>query len=225
MMLKIENLSFCYRKKSSDVLFEVNLEFDKGEVVGLLGPNGAGKSTLLYLISGLLTPTKGMVTFNNISTRKRKPSVLSEIFIVPEEFDLPRISLREYIDFYFRFYPHFNRDVMEEALREFEIIDPGRLDTLSMGQKKKILVSFAFACNTAVTLMDEPTNGLDIPGKAAFRRLVAKLANDERLFLISTHQIRDLDAILDRVAIMDNSNIVFNESIASIQKKIHFRQP
>ena len=222
MKLEINNLSFQYSRKGPDVLRCVNLEFDTGEVVGLLGPNGAGKSTLLYLIAGALTPENGFVEFNGVSTRLRLPSVLSEIYLVAEEGDLPRMSLDEYVDLYSGFYPRFNREIMKECLREFEIEKPLRIDSLSMGQKKKIFLSFAFACNTSVVLLDEPTNGLDIPGKAAFRRLVARLADDERLFLISTHQVRDLDTILDRVTIMNSHDIVFNEKITDIQSRLVF---
>lgn len=222
MKLQIENLSFRYSRKKPEVLSDVNLTLDKGEVIGLLGPNGAGKSTLLYLIAGALTPGHGEVNYDGISTRRRLPSVLSEIYLVAEEVTLPRISLDDYVALYSKFYQRFDMAVMEEALREFGMDKPDRMDSLSMGQKKKIVLSFAFACNTAVTLLDEPTNGLDIPGKAAFRRLVARLAGDDRLFIISTHQVRDLDTILDRVIIMNRQNLLFNRSIMEIQQRLSF---
>lgn len=222
MKLQIENLSFRYGRKRPEVLSDVNLTLEEGEVIGLLGPNGAGKSTLLYLMAGALTPGKGEVTYDGISTRKRLPSVLSEIYLVPEEVGLPRMSLDDYTALYSKFYSRFDKAVMEEALKEFDMEKPGRMDSLSMGQKKKIVLSFAFACNTAVTLMDEPTNGLDIPGKAAFRRLVARLAGDQRLFIISTHQVRDLDTILDRVMIMNEHRFLFNHSLMDIQERLTF---
>lgn len=221
MKLQIENLSFRYTRRRPEVLQDVNLTFDTGGVVGLLGPNGAGKSTLLYLIAGALTPSKGSVSYDGISTRLRRPDVLSSIYLVAEEAGLPRMSLNEYVSLYSRFYPEFDRSIMEMSLKEFDMFEPRRLDSLSMGQKKKILLSFAFACNTPIVLLDEPTNGLDIPGKAAFRRLVARLATDDRLFLISTHQVRDLDTILDRVLIMNERRFLLNETIASLQE--HFR--
>lgn len=222
MKLQFENLSFRYSRRRPEVLQDVNLKFEDGGVVGLLGPNGAGKSTLLYLIAGALTPTKGSVTYNDVSTRLRKPEVLSSIYLVAEEAGLPRMSLQGYVDLYSHFYPDFDRKIMEMALKEFEMFEPKRLDSLSMGQKKKILLSFAFACNTPVVLLDEPTNGLDIPGKAAFRRLVARLASDDRLFLISTHQVRDLDTILDRVLIMNQCRFLLNESVGHLQERLRF---
>lgn len=222
MKLQIENLSFRYTRRRPEVLQDVNLTFDTGGVVGLLGPNGAGKSTLLYLIAGALTPSKGLVAYDGISTCLRRPDVLSSIYLVAEEAGLPRMSLDEYVSLYSRFYPEFDRSIMEMSLKEFDMFEPRRLDSLSMGQKKKILLSFAFACNTPIVLLDEPTNGLDIPGKAAFRRLVARLATDDRLFLISTHQVRDLDTILDRVLIMNERRFLLNETIASLQENFRF---
>lgn len=222
MRLSIENLSFRYSRRRPEVLQQMNLQFQEGGVVGLLGPNGAGKSTLLYLIAGALTPTRGTVAYDGIPTRLRRAQTLSEIYLVAEEAQLPRMSLAKYTSLYSAFYPDFNAEVMEMALKEFDMFEPERLDSLSMGQKKKILLSFAFACNTPVVLLDEPTNGLDIPGKAAFRRLVARLCTDDRLFLISTHQVRDLDRILDSVLIMNERRMLLNESMAQLQSRFKF---
>ena len=222
MNFQVDNLTFRYGRRKPTVLEDVSLTFDSGGVVGLLGPNGAGKSTLLYLMSGALLPTKGVVTYNGISTSRRDPNVLSSIYLVAEEAELPRMSLAQYVKYYSRFYPNFDYEVMQMSLKEFEMFEPKRLDSISMGQRKKVLLSFAFACNTPVVLLDEPTNGLDIPGKAAFRRLVARLASDERLFLISTHQVRDLETILDKVLIMDNNRFLLDTSIANLQTAFTF---
>lgn len=222
MNLQIENLSFRYGRRKPYVLEDVNLNFSEGGVTGLLGPNGAGKSTLLYLISGVLRASGGEVRYDGMNTCRRLPQTLSQIYLVAEEAGLPRMSLEKFVDLNSVFYPNFDRGVMATALKEFDMFEPKRLDALSMGQKKKILLSFAFACNTPVVLLDEPTNGLDIPGKAAFRRLVAMLASDERLFLISTHQVRDLDNILDRVLIMNERRFLLNESFGRLTETFSF---
>ncbi|MDE5651895.1 MAG: ABC transporter ATP-binding protein [Muribaculaceae bacterium] len=222
MKLIIKDLSFRYGRRRPLVLDHVTAELTEGGVVGLLGPNGAGKSTLLYLMAGLLTPLAGVVEYNGTSTRRRRPDVLSDIYLVPEEVTLPRMSLEEYIKLYSTFYPGFNREVLDDCLKEFSMDNPTRLDSVSMGQRKKIVLGFALACQTPVLLMDEPTNGLDIPGKAAFRRLVARYATDERLILISTHQVRDLDRILDRIMIMDSHRFVLSESVATLQSAFAF---
>lgn len=222
MDLRFENLSFRYGRKKPLVLEDVNLHFTDGGVVGLLGPNGAGKSTLLHIVSGLLRPTNGSVKNEGIDTSLRNPRVLSQIYLVAEEASLPHMSLAKYVELYSAFYPNFDIEVMNMALKEFEMFEPKRLDALSMGQKKKILLSFAFACNTPIVLLDEPTNGLDIPGKAAFRRLVARLATNERLFIISTHQVRDVNDILERVLVMSERKFLLNESLYTLSRVFSF---
>lgn len=222
MNLKINNLSFRYPRGKQPVLDGVSLDFSEGGVCGLLGPNGAGKSTLLYLIAGILCPTTGDITFNDTPTFLRRPAVLAKIYLVPEEPSLSRMSLKKFIALNAPFYPDFSMEIMKEALKEFDMFEPERLDSLSMGQKKKVVLSFALACRTPILLMDEPTNGLDIPGKAAFRRLVAHHASDDRLFLISTHQVRDLDQLLDRVMIMDTRRFILNQPVWRLQQYLSF---
>lgn len=223
-MLNIQNLSFRYPRRSQAVLDDFSLKIDNGGIYGLLGPNGAGKSTLLYLISGLLTPKTGEVKFNGVNTRLRLPETLNDIFIVPEELTLPAVKLDSYVKMNAPFYPRFSYEDMQRHLATFEVGNIARykLSSLSMGQKKKIFMSFALACNTSLLLMDEPTNGLDIPGKAAFRRFIASSASDDKIIIISTHQVRDIDRILDHVIIMDEHRLLLNESINAITDRLAF---
>lgn len=221
-MVKIENLSYAYRKSKKTVLRDFSLELEAGKVYGLLGKNGAGKSTLLYLMSGLLTPQSGKVFFNGIDVRRRLPMTQCDMFIVPEEFTLPNVSLRNYVKMYAPFYPKFNEDDMMRCLGVFEISGDVHLGELSMGQKKKVFMSFALATNTTLLLMDEPTNGLDIPGKSQFRKFMATCMNDERIVVISTHQVKDIDKIIDHVLVLDNSEILLNASVAEIGSKLLF---
>lgn len=220
-MLQIQNITFAY-KRGVNVLKDFALTLTRGGVYGLLGSNGAGKSTLLYLISGLLTPGKGHVFFNDVDTRRRLPSTLADIFIVPEEFSLPPIDLNDYIELYGQMYPRFSRDDMERYLDMFEMHAPINLGALSMGQKKKVFMSFALACNTRLLLMDEPSNGLDIPGKSMFRRAISAAAGHDRIIIISTHQVRDIDRILDHILILDHSQILLDESVERIIEKLSF---
>ena len=221
-MLKVENLTFSYRRKSRPVLDGFSLNVDAGGVYGLLGRNGAGKSTLLYLISGLLTPRSGQVLFRGVNTRRRLPATLSDIFIVPEEFTLPRIPLKDYMKANAPFYPRFSEEDLRRHLEIFDMDTELNLGSLSMGQKKKAFMSFALACNTSLLLMDEPTNGLDIPGKSAFRRFIASNMTDERSIVISTHQVRDIDRLLDHIIIMDNSEVILNERVDCVTDRLKF---
>ncbi len=223
-MITVENLSFLYRKSKRAVLHDFSMSLEKGRVYGLLGKNGAGKSTLLYLMSGLLTPKSGKVVYHDVDVRRRLPITLQDMFLVPEEFDLPPVSLISYIELNSPFYPRFSKEDMVKYLHYFEMDINIDLGALSMGQKKKVFMSFALATNTSLLLMDEPTNGLDIPGKSQFRKFIASGMTDDKTILISTHQVRDIDKVLDHVLIMDNSRVLLNESTMSICDKLFFTE-
>ncbi|WP_273165323.1 ATP-binding cassette domain-containing protein [Bacteroides fluxus] len=221
-MLQVENISFSYRRGKKEVLSDFSLSLEKGRVYGLLGKNGAGKSTLLYLMSGLLTPKHGKVMYHDTDVRRRLPITLQDMFLVPEEFELPPISLISYIELNGNFYPRFSKEDMVKYLHFFEMDLDTDLGALSMGQKKKVFMSFALATNTSLLLMDEPTNGLDIPGKSQFRKFIASGMSDDKTIVISTHQVRDIDKVLDHVLIMDNSHVLLDQSITSICDKLLF---
>ena len=227
-MIKAENLSFIYPKSKRMVLHDFSFSLEAGRVYGLLGRNGAGKSTLLYLIAGLLTPKKGKIVFHDINVRSRLPMTLQDMFLVPEEFELPSIPLKKYIElnapFYSLFNPNFSKEDMHKYLHCFEMDMDVNLGALSMGQKKKVFMSFALATNTSLLLMDEPTNGLDIPGKSQFRKFMASGMTENKTIVISTHQIRDIDKMLDSVMIMDESRVLLNESIVRICEKLCFKE-
>ncbi|MCM1451538.1 MAG: ATP-binding cassette domain-containing protein [Clostridium sp.] len=223
-MLDITNLTFAYPKQTQPVISGLNLKIEAGGVYGLLGPNGAGKSTLLYLISGLLTPKEGKVELFGADNRLRRPDTLADIFIVPEEFALPNVRLSSYVKSYAPFYPRFSMEDMKAHLETFEMGGCDfSLGALSMGQKKKIYMSFALATNTPLMLMDEPTNGLDIPGKASFRRFIASKVDETRSIIISTHQVRDIDQLLDHVAIIDRHALRLVASMQEVSEKLTFK--
>lgn len=221
-MLKVNNVTFSYSRKQWPVIRDLSLEVKSGGIYGLLGKNGVGKSTLLYLIAGLLTPQKGEVLFNGVETRRREPLTLSDIFLMPEEVTVPAMKLEEYVRLNAPFYPHFSREDMDRNLETLDMSRDVNLGELSMGQKKKVFMSFALACNTPLLLMDEPTNGLDIPGKETFRSMMAGSMTDERSIIVSTHQVRDIDRLLDHVVIMDDSKVVFNHSMTEICERLKF---
>ena len=219
-MISANNVTLRIGKKA---LFEdVNIKFTEGNCYGLIGANGAGKSTLLYLMSGLLTPKSGKIMYHDTDVRRRLPITLQDMFLVPEEFELPPISLVSYVELNSQFYPRFSKEDMVKYLHYFEMEQDIDLGALSMGQKKKVFMSFALATHTSLLIMDEPTNGLDIPGKSQFRKFIASGMSDDRTIIISTHQVRDIDKILDHVVIMDNSNVLLDASTANICSKFLF---
>lgn len=215
-MLEIDNLSFTYQKSGNVIFSNFSTRFSPGHIYGLLGPNGAGKTTLLYLMSGLLRPDEGQVTFSDINVRLRKPSTTADIFIVPDEYELPRVSLSEYIRVNSVFYPRFSHDDLRRYLDVFGMTEDTHLGNLSLGQGKKVFMSFAMATHTRVLLMDEPTNGLDIPGKAQFRKFLTEGRTPESIFVVSTHQVKDIEQVLDHIVMFDNSKILANADMQSI---------
>ena len=221
-MLEIKNCTFNYKRRGEPTIKDFSMKLYESGVYGLLGSNGAGKTTLLQLMCGLLTPVSGEITFNGVNTRRRLPSIQSEMILVPEEIELPPIKLEEFIKINSALYPRFSKEEMMRHMEIFGITGDIRLDSLSMGQKKKVYLAFAMACNTKVLLMDEPTNGLDIPAKSAFRKFIIESINDQRIFVISTHQVRDVSQILDHVMIMDNSKVLLNQTVADILRRIKF---
>lgn len=221
-MLQVENISFSYGRRKPEVLSDFSFSLEKGRVYGLLGKNGVGKSTLLYLMCGLLTPKHGRVMYHGVDTRRRLPETLRDVFLVPEEFDLPAVSLVQFVELNSPFYPNFSKEDMMTYLHLFEMDWNIHLGGLSMGQKKKVFMSFALATHTSLLLMDEPTNGLDIMAKSQFRKFIASGMSDERTIVISTHQVRDIDNVLDHVVIMNNSRVLLDESIARVTERLAF---
>lgn len=222
-MITLQNLSFKY--KSTENLFaQLNLEISAGTICGVLGKNGTGKTTLLRLIAGLLFPQQGECKVLDYVPRNRLPQFLQEIYFLPEEFYVPDITTRAYVDLFAPFYLRFNREELLKFLQEFELPHDKKLTEFSYGQKKKFLVAFALATNCKLLLLDEPTNGLDIPSKSQFRRLLAASLAEDKTIIISTHQVRDLQNLLDTVVILDDGKIAFNQSLYDVTRKLIFVQ-
>ena len=223
-MLEVQNLTFGYGRRKQKVLEDFSLKLEKGSVFGLLGKNGTGKSTLLYLMAGLLRPQAGKVYYKGVDVSFRYPLTLQEMFLVPEEFMLPNVSLKQYVKLNAPFYPRFSKELLDACLRDFDMNEDIHLGELSMGQKKKAFMCFALAANTSLLMMDEPTNGLDIPSKSQFRKVIASGMSDDKAVIISTHQVRDIDSLLDHVVIMDGSKVLLDESVATISEKLYFAE-
>ncbi|WP_421830366.1 ATP-binding cassette domain-containing protein [Larkinella sp.] len=220
-MIELKNLTFGYKPKKP-LFRDLNLSLQPGSIYGLLGKNGAGKSSLLRLMGGLLYPTAGSVDVAGFTPRKREPAFFQELYFIPEEIYLPSVSLNRYIDTMGPFYPKFDEGQFRKYLSEFDVPPDQKLTAMSYGQKKKVIISFGLATNTRVLIMDEPTNGLDIPSKSQFRKIVSSALAPDRLMLISTHQVRDLDHLIDGIIIIDENEILLNHSLADIGDRLLF---
>ena len=220
-MIEISNLNFGYSKKK--LLFQnLNLNLKKGHIYGLLGKNGAGKSTLLKNIAGLAFPIQGTCTVNGFKASERLPSFLQEMFFIPEELYLPAITSAKFVRSTAHFYPNFSKTDFTRMMEEFDVPDNIRMDKLSFGQQKKVMIAFGLAANTSLLIMDEPTNGLDIPSKSQFRKIIASSFTENQCIIISTHQVRDLDSLIDTLLVLHKQEIVLNSSLDTISEKLKF---
>lgn len=220
-MIHLNQVSFGYGKRKK--LFEnLDLHLEAGHIYGLLGKNGAGKSSLLRNMAGLLFPTAGRIEVSGYEPRKRQPAFLQDIFFLPEEIYLPSVTVDKYLSLMAPFYPKFDEQQFRGYIAELDIPEGNKLTGMSYGQKKKVLIAFALATNTRVLIMDEPTNGLDIPSKSQFRRLVSSALDKDRLVLISTHQVRDLDNLIDAIIILEDSKILIQHSLDTVAERLCF---
>ena len=220
-MITLKELSFSYSRKK-EVLDRINLEVGSGHICGLLGKNGEGKTTRLNLLSGQIFPDQGSCLVLEEIPSERNARFLQQIFLLPEEISMPEVTAIEYIKMYAPFYPTFRDDICKACVESFEINLSDRLSKMSQGQRKKVAITLALAAHTPLLLMDEPTNGLDIPSKATFRRLVASLIDDNQTVIISTHQVRDLESLIDTVLILDQRQILLNKTLNEIGEKLYF---
>ena len=219
-MIEIRNLSFAYSKEN--VLDDISTAFGHGKIYGLLGANGVGKSTLIKLLCGLLTTKHGTIEIDGCSPVGRKPSFLSKIYYVPEDFLEPDIKVKDFVNNVKPFYPNFDAELLASLFKELEVDVNRKFTTLSLGQRKRAILAIALAMKTDYLFLDEPTNGLDIPTKALFRKMVAAAMDDKRTIIISTHQVKDVEGLLNHIMMLDKRAVLLDKSVSDIQREYRF---
>ncbi len=218
-MIECKNLSFGYSKS---LLFnKLSATFEPGHMYGLLGKNGAGKTTFLKCICGLFHLFNGEVLVNGFNPEKRSSNFLKDIFIFPENFYLPALSGSEFLKLYSPFYPDFDQNYFINSCDEFELPLKKKLSELSFGQKKKFFLAFGLSTFAKIILLDEPTNGLDIPSKTLVRKKIAQSFCEQQLFIISTHQVRDIFQLFDSILILHNGKIILNATVDYINQNYY----
>ncbi|MBQ0113222.1 MAG: ABC transporter ATP-binding protein [Bacteroidales bacterium] len=221
-MVRIENLDFSY-KKNKPILKEITLNFAKGRIHGLLGKNGVGKTTLMHLIAGLQFPVNGTIMVEENIPSKRNVNFLQDLFFLNEDMPETEFTIDKFEKYNSVFYPSFSHSDFVDYLTEFEISDTKqKISKLSFGTRKKVYIAFGLACNAKLTLLDEPTNGLDIPSKSSFRKIMQKAMTDEKCVIISTHQARDLQNLLDNIVILDETSLMLDATTEEITEKLWF---
>lgn len=221
-MVELEQFSFGYKKET--LFRDTSLKLLPGNIYGLLGLNGAGKSTLLQLMAGLLFPNAGRMNVLGFEPARRSPHWLSDVFFLSETIVVPNVTDAEYLAIHAPFYPNFDPEHMKRCLSEFEVPTGKTLVSLSHGQQKKFLLSFGLSCKTRLLILDEPTNGLDIPSKGLFRRLVAESLAEEQIFVVSTHQVLDVESLIDSILILHEGKILFNQSVGTVTDNLRMTQ-
>ena len=229
-LITLRHLRFGYRRGGflgrggapAPLFDDLSLDVRRGGIYGLLGRNGAGKSTLLKLVTGCLRPDAGAVEVFGRAAFLRDPAVLRRLYFLPEQVYLPAPSWRVLAQAYGAFYPRFSEEAFRQNLDAFEVPTDRKLTRLSLGQKKKGMIAFALACGTELLIMDEPTNGLDIPSKAQFRSVLAEAATEERAMVVSTHQVRDLAGIIDPVLIVEAGRVIAELDLATVSEVLSF---
>lgn len=219
-MISIENLSFSYG--DNVVLKNVIMSLEEGHIYGLLGENGVGKTTLLTLLSGLKKAKVGTIDIDGKVPFDRQPSLLSEIYYLCDEVAEANMTAIDYAQTYGKLWVNFDLEKFIKVMEELENDTNKKMNQMSFGQLKKTHIAFAIACNTKYLFMDEPTNGLDIPSKSQFRKTLTKFIRTDATLLISTHQVRDLESIIDPIIILDKQQVLLNASVKEISEKLYF---
>ena len=204
------------------VLRNITMNLEEGCIYGLLGENGVGKTTFLTLLSGLKKPQLGEIDIDGHKPYDREPSFLADQYYLSDEVAAVNMKAIDYARNYGKFWENFDIGKFKEVMEVLENDTEQKMTRMSFGQLKKTYIAFALACNTKYLFMDEPTNGLDIPSKAQFRKAVTKYTREDSVILISTHQVRDLENIIDPIIILDRQDVLLNATIAEISEKLYF---
>lgn len=219
-MIEIKDLAFSYGK--TPILKSITTTLEEGRIYGLLGENGVGKTTLLTLLCGLKKVCSGSITTDGENPFDRTPTLLQNQFYLPDEVLPVAMNAECFAKERGAFWPDYDHSKFLEIMKEFENDPAKKMNQMSAGQLKKTYISLALACGCKYIFMDEPTNGLDIPSKTQFRSAIMKYTSDDSTIVISTHQVRDLENIIDPIIILDRQDVLLNASVEEITSKLYF---
>lgn len=212
MSIEVQNISKSYGAQKA--LDKVSFSVKKGEIVGFLGPNGAGKSTLMKILTTYLNADEGVATVNGNDVKEAQLQVQQSVGYLPEHNPL-------YLDLYVREYLAFNADVYKVAPSRIEEViqltglspeSHKKIGQLSKGYRQRVGLATALLHNPEVLILDEPTTGLDPNQLVEIRNVIKSVGKDKTVFL-STHIMQEVEAICDRVIIIDQGKIVTDKKL------------
>ncbi|MBQ9638534.1 MAG: ABC transporter ATP-binding protein [Bacteroidales bacterium] len=220
-MIEIQNMSFAYKRKT--VFDNISLRLETGGIYGLLGENGVGKTTMLRLVSGLLRPQAGTCIVDGMLSADRHPDLLQRIAFLPDAVSIPESATpRRYMLDLEPFYPRASYEEFQRLMGELQVEPDRKFSEMSFGQQKKSLIACILALGTEYILLDEPTNGLDIPSKADFRRILAARSGKESTIVISTHQVKDVENLINPVIIITAGEVLLNATTDEVARRLFF---
>lgn len=216
MSIKVTNITKFYEQQKA--LDDVSFSIDKGEIVGFLGPNGAGKSTLMKILTGYLEPTSGEAVVNGSSLETDKLQAQKGIGYLPENNPLyTEMYVREYLDFNASIYK-VPKNRIEEVIEQTGLLPEAnkKIEQLSKGYRQRVGLANALLHDPEVLILDEPTTGLDPNQLVEIRDLIRETGKEKTIFL-STHIMREVEALCDRVIIINKGRIVADKKLAELR--------
>jgi len=226
IVLKVQALRKCYREFT---LNSIDLEVQSGSILGIIGPNGAGKTTLVKLIMNQITPDDGTVRVFDLDHMNSEKEIKNRVGYVGEEQHFYRRRTVEWTGrFVARFFNHWDQNRFGALLEQFGISRTKRTGQLSKGMKAKLAMAIALSHGADLLILDEPTSGLDPIIRREILDLLRDVARDEnRIVILSSHISDDLSRIADRLAFMNNGEIILHgdkDDLFANWKRIHFRE-
>ncbi len=214
-VLECTGVSKKYGKK--EVLKNINLQLERGKIIGLLGPNGSGKTTLIKIINGLLTADEGDIKVSGEQIGIESKKIIS--YLPDRTYLADWMKVKDIVGMFDDFYKDFSREKAEDMLKRLNINEDDRLKTLSKGNKEKVQLILVMSRQAQLYLLDEPIGGVDPAARDYILNTIITNYNPDASVVISTHLISDVEKILDEAVFINNGEIVLHESVDDIREK------
>ena len=214
-VLECTGVSKKYGKK--EVLKNINLQLERGKIIGLLGPNGSGKTTLIKIINGLLTADEGDIKVSSEQIGIESKKIIS--YLPDRTYLADWMKVKDIVGMFDDFYKDFSREKAEDMLKRLNINEDDRLKTLSKGNKEKVQLILVMSRQAQLYLLDEPIGGVDPAARDYILNTIITNYNPDASVVISTHLISDVEKILDEAVFINNGEIVLHETVDDIREK------